>query len=89
MRGKMTPQKLLLHQHKAPAEVKKLFDTIDGREQRNELNLYVSGYEDDPEETGGKDTESGAGKNQGQPESEGAAGREPSSQHEGATGGEG
>jgi succinate dehydrogenase / fumarate reductase iron-sulfur subunit len=49
MRGKMTPQKLLLHQHKAPAEVKKLFDTIDGREKRNELNLYVSGYEDEPE----------------------------------------
>jgi succinate dehydrogenase / fumarate reductase, iron-sulfur subunit len=49
MRGKMTPQKLLLHQHKAPAEVKKLFDTIDGREKRNELNLYVSGYEDEDE----------------------------------------
>jgi succinate dehydrogenase / fumarate reductase, iron-sulfur subunit len=49
MRGKMTPQKLLLHQHKAPAEVKKLFDTIEGRETRNELNLYVSGYEDEPE----------------------------------------
>src|SRR5437588_7353716 len=49
MRGKMTPQKLLLHQHKAPAEVKKLFDTIEGRSERNELNLYVSGYEDEPE----------------------------------------
>jgi succinate dehydrogenase / fumarate reductase iron-sulfur subunit len=49
MRGKMTPQKLLLHQHKAPAEVKKLFDTIEGRENRNELNLYVSGYEQDDE----------------------------------------
>ncbi len=52
MRGKMTPQKLLLHQHKAPAEVKKLFDTIEGREKRNELNLYVSGYEDEPEPDG-------------------------------------
>jgi succinate dehydrogenase / fumarate reductase, iron-sulfur subunit len=49
MKGKMTPQKLLLHQHKAPAEVKKLFDKIEGREQRNELNLYVTGYEDEPE----------------------------------------
>jgi succinate dehydrogenase / fumarate reductase iron-sulfur subunit len=49
MKGKMTPQKLLLHQHKAPAEVKKLFDKIEGREERNELNLYVSGYEDEPE----------------------------------------
>jgi hypothetical protein len=59
----MTPQKLLLHQHKAPAEVKKLFDTIESKPERNELNLYVSGYEDEPE-----------------PESEGAAGREPSAE---------
>ncbi len=50
MRGKMTPQKLLLHQHKAPAEVKRLFDEIDGKPERNELNLYVTGYEDEPEE---------------------------------------
>ena len=49
MRGKMTPAKLLLHQHKAPAGVKKLFDTIDSKPERNELNLYVSGYEDEPE----------------------------------------
>jgi succinate dehydrogenase / fumarate reductase, iron-sulfur subunit len=76
MRGKMTPQKLLLHQHKAPAEVKKLFDTIEGRENRNELNLYVSGYEDDPAEQEGKDTETATTKDQGQPEAPGAAGRE-------------
>jgi succinate dehydrogenase / fumarate reductase, iron-sulfur subunit len=75
-RGKMTPQKLLLHQHKAPPEVKRLFDEIDGRPQRNELNLYVSGYEDEPEE-GGKDTTTAADKSQGQPEAAGAAGREP------------
>ncbi len=60
-RGKMTPQKLLLHQHKAPNEVKRLFDEIDGREERVELNLYVSGYEDAPENA----------------EEEGVAGREP------------
>jgi succinate dehydrogenase / fumarate reductase, iron-sulfur subunit len=48
-RGKMTPQKLLLHQHKAPPEVKRLFDAIDSKPERNELNLYVSGYEDEPE----------------------------------------
>jgi len=47
-RGKMTPAKVLLHPHKAPKEVTKLFDQIDGREERVELNLYVSGYEDDP-----------------------------------------
>jgi succinate dehydrogenase / fumarate reductase, iron-sulfur subunit len=48
-RGKMTPKTALLHPHKAPPEVKKLFDTIDGKQQRYELNLYVSGYEDEPE----------------------------------------
>jgi hypothetical protein len=48
-RGKMTPRTALGHPHKAPPEVKKLFDTIDGKPKRNELNLYVSGYEDEPE----------------------------------------
>ena len=50
MKGKMTPQKLLLHQHKAPDGVKRLFDEIDGRPERNELNLYISGIEDEPAE---------------------------------------
>ena len=47
-RGKMTPAKILLHPHKAPKEVKKIFETIEGREERIELNLYVSGIEDEP-----------------------------------------
>jgi succinate dehydrogenase / fumarate reductase iron-sulfur subunit len=45
-RGKMTPKTALLHPHKAPKEVRELFDEIDGRDQRLELNLYVTGYED-------------------------------------------
>ncbi len=48
-RGKMTPKTALGHPHKAPKEVKKLFDTIDGKPERYELNLYVSGYDDEPE----------------------------------------
>ena len=48
-RGKMTPKTALGHPHKASPEVKRLFDKIDGRQQRNELNLYVSGYEDESE----------------------------------------
>jgi succinate dehydrogenase / fumarate reductase iron-sulfur subunit len=48
-RGKMTPRTALGHPHKSPPEVKKLFDTIDGKPKRYELNLYVSGYEDEPE----------------------------------------
>ncbi len=47
-RRKMTPKTALLHSHKAPKAVRALFDKIEGREQRNELNLYVTGYEDDP-----------------------------------------
>jgi succinate dehydrogenase / fumarate reductase, iron-sulfur subunit len=45
-RGKMTPKTTLGHPHKAPKEVKKLFDEIDGGEENVELNLYVVGYED-------------------------------------------
>jgi len=48
-RGKMSLGKILLHPHKAPKEVKQLFDTIEGKKERVELNLYVVGYEDDPE----------------------------------------
>ena len=43
----MTPQTALGHPHKAPKEVKRIFDEVEGRDQRVELNLYVSGYEDD------------------------------------------
>jgi succinate dehydrogenase / fumarate reductase iron-sulfur subunit len=49
-RGKMTPRTALMHPHKAPKEVKRLFDTIEGREKRVELNLYVTGYESDLED---------------------------------------
>ena len=48
-RGKMTPRTVLGHPHKAPPEVKKLFDTIDGKPERYELNLYVTGYESEAE----------------------------------------
>jgi len=50
-RGKMTPKKLLMHSHKASKEVKQLFDTIEGNRERVELNLYVVGYEDEPDES--------------------------------------
>jgi succinate dehydrogenase / fumarate reductase iron-sulfur subunit len=52
-RGKMTPKTALLHPHKAPKAVRQLFDKIDSKKERNELNLYVSGYEDEEPETGG------------------------------------
>jgi succinate dehydrogenase / fumarate reductase iron-sulfur subunit len=49
MRGKMTPGKVLLHPHKAPKAVKQIFKKIEGQGERFELNLYVVGYEDEPE----------------------------------------
>jgi succinate dehydrogenase iron-sulfur subunit len=48
-RRKVSPTLPLSHPHKAPPEVRALFDEIEGREQRIELNLYVTGYEDAPE----------------------------------------
>jgi succinate dehydrogenase / fumarate reductase iron-sulfur subunit len=52
MRGKMSP-KIALFGHKLPKSdldsLKRIYDTVEGREERIELNLYVSGYDDDPE----------------------------------------
>ncbi|HUO74418.1 MAG TPA: succinate dehydrogenase/fumarate reductase iron-sulfur subunit [Solirubrobacteraceae bacterium] len=51
MRGKVSP-KLAMLGHKIPADdlkaVKQIYTKVDGRDERNELNLYVTGYEDDP-----------------------------------------
>jgi succinate dehydrogenase / fumarate reductase iron-sulfur subunit len=53
VRGKVSP-KLAMLGHKIPDEdlksVKQIYETVEGREQRNELNLYVTGYEDEPEQ---------------------------------------
>jgi succinate dehydrogenase / fumarate reductase iron-sulfur subunit len=49
-RGKMTPRTTLGHPHKAGKDVKEIFDMIEGREKRVELNLYVTGYEEGPEQ---------------------------------------
>lgn len=47
-RGKMTVRTALMHPHKAPKDVRRIFDTVQGRDERVELNLYISGVEDDP-----------------------------------------
>jgi succinate dehydrogenase iron-sulfur subunit len=51
LRGKMTLRKILLHPHKAPKPVKKYFEEIDSKPERYELNLYVTGYDEDDEPT--------------------------------------
>jgi hypothetical protein len=49
-RGKVTPQKALLHPHKASKEVKRIFEKVEGREERVELNLYIVGYDEAEEQ---------------------------------------
>jgi succinate dehydrogenase / fumarate reductase iron-sulfur subunit len=53
LRGKISP-KLALFGHKIPKQdlnaVQKLYEKVESREQRVELNLYVTGYEDDAPE---------------------------------------
>jgi succinate dehydrogenase / fumarate reductase, iron-sulfur subunit len=52
LRGKVSP-KLALFGHKIPKQdltaVKQIYGKVEGKEQRNELNLYVTGY-DEPAE---------------------------------------
>ena len=55
MRRKVTPMGALLHSHKAPKEVKRIFEDIEGNDERVELNLYVTGTEE--EEPAGADDE--------------------------------
>ena len=45
--GKVTIPKALLHQHKADEGTKRIFETIEARDERLEYNLYISGNEDD------------------------------------------
>src|ERR1700722_10702803 len=47
LRGKITPKKALLHPHKASKELRAIFDKIESKPQRYELNLYVSGTDAD------------------------------------------
>jgi succinate dehydrogenase / fumarate reductase iron-sulfur subunit len=52
LRGKVTP-KLALFGHKLPKQdlnaVKQIYGEVEGKEERNELNLYVTGYDDSAE----------------------------------------
>jgi succinate dehydrogenase / fumarate reductase iron-sulfur subunit len=48
MRRKITPGKALLHPHrKEYKDLRKLFDKIEERDERVELNLYITGYDED------------------------------------------
>jgi succinate dehydrogenase / fumarate reductase iron-sulfur subunit len=49
-RGKVTPGGALLHKHKAPKEVKRIFRHVHDKEASYELNLYVTGVEEEDDE---------------------------------------
>jgi succinate dehydrogenase / fumarate reductase, iron-sulfur subunit len=66
-RGKVTPQKALLHPHKADDAVKRIYDHVHEKEQRYELNLYVVGK--DEEEAGAEEDASGGEQTHGVPAS--------------------
>ncbi len=68
IRGKVSP-KIALLGHKLPSSdlsaIKKIYATVEGRQERVELNLYVTGFEDEPDappaETTGSAAPSAAG----------------------------
>jgi succinate dehydrogenase / fumarate reductase iron-sulfur subunit len=49
LRRKVTPGKALRHTHKAPKDVKAIYERVEGRAERYELNLYISGYDEEAE----------------------------------------
>jgi succinate dehydrogenase / fumarate reductase iron-sulfur subunit len=54
LRRKVTPAKALLHQHKASKEVRAIFDRIESEPLRYELNLYVSGTDEEAQPATGE-----------------------------------
>jgi succinate dehydrogenase / fumarate reductase iron-sulfur subunit len=52
LRGKVSPKIALFGHRLRKSDIgalKRIYDTVEGRAKRDELNLYVTGYEDDPE----------------------------------------
>ena len=84
MRGKMTP-KLALLGHRIPSRdlkaVQAIFDTVESKDRRYELNLYISGYEDD-EESGAADAPAAVAAGDGMPSAPGPDPHQPTSASE-------
>ena len=70
LRRKMNP-KIALFGHKLPkealGEVERIFDTVESRDARDELNLYISGYDEDDDEPVASASHAGNAAEQGQP----------------------
>jgi succinate dehydrogenase / fumarate reductase, iron-sulfur subunit len=60
LRRKVTPQKALLHPHRKEFKgLRRIFDEVDEKPERLELNLYVTGIEDEPLEKSAAEEERG------------------------------
>jgi succinate dehydrogenase / fumarate reductase iron-sulfur subunit len=66
LRRKVTPRKALLHEHRREFKgLRRYFDTIEGHEERYELNLYITGYDEDEEGAESPSASAGAGPGDG------------------------
>jgi succinate dehydrogenase / fumarate reductase iron-sulfur subunit len=74
VRRKLTPQKALLHPHRRQyKDLRDYFDAVEKKTERLELNLYITGYEDEPAEAEGMHSAPGPDPHKSSaPESEGA-----------------
>ncbi|HEV3002408.1 MAG TPA: succinate dehydrogenase/fumarate reductase iron-sulfur subunit [Solirubrobacteraceae bacterium] len=78
LRRKVTPKGALLG-HKIPkddlASVQRIFDAVESRDERDELNLYISGYDED--DTGAQDAGAGGQAHAGNAADQGQPGQTP------------
>ncbi|MDX6666811.1 MAG: succinate dehydrogenase / fumarate reductase, iron-sulfur subunit [Solirubrobacteraceae bacterium] len=61
-RGKVTPKTALLgasYPKESKKQVRRIFEDVESHEQRYELNLYITGYEDEPVEQAAAEEERG------------------------------
>jgi succinate dehydrogenase / fumarate reductase iron-sulfur subunit len=66
LRRKVTPRKALLHEHRREFKgLRRYFDTIEGHEERYELNLYITGYDEDEEGAEAPSASAGTGSGDG------------------------
>jgi succinate dehydrogenase / fumarate reductase iron-sulfur subunit len=66
LRRKVTVRKALLHEHRKEFKgLRRYFDTIEGHDERYELNLYITGYDEDEEGAESPSASAGAGPGDG------------------------
>jgi succinate dehydrogenase / fumarate reductase, iron-sulfur subunit len=70
LRRKVSP-KTAMFGHKLPGDalksVQRIYDTVESRDERDELNLYITGYDEDDREPEGGQAHAGTAAEQGEP----------------------